>query len=45
MSCDLPDRHLLSPVQPTAENESLKSENDYLKSATGASKTLKSYDC
>ncbi|WP_042435668.1 hypothetical protein [Streptacidiphilus anmyonensis] len=29
----------------TAENQSLKSENDYLKSATGASKTLKSYDC
>ncbi|MFE0774491.1 hypothetical protein [Streptomyces sp. NPDC058861] len=28
-----------------AKHESLKSENDYLKSATGASKTLKSYDC
>jgi hypothetical protein len=32
-------------AESTAENESLKSENDYLKSATGASKTLKSYDC
>ncbi len=32
-------------AEATAENESLKSENDYLKSATGASKTLKSYDC
>ncbi|BBC30620.1 hypothetical protein SGFS_019140 [Streptomyces graminofaciens] len=31
-------------AESTAENESLKSENDYLKSATGASKTLKSYD-
>ncbi|MFF9186417.1 hypothetical protein [Streptomyces misionensis] len=27
-----------------SENESLKAENDYLKSATGAAKTLKSYD-
>ncbi|WP_129593418.1 hypothetical protein [Streptomyces sp. C] len=36
---------LLSQLaESTAENESLKSENDYLKSATGASKTLKSYD-
>ncbi|MFF4203049.1 hypothetical protein ACFYZ8_20450 [Streptomyces sp. NPDC001668] len=32
-------------AESTAEKESLKSENDYLKSATGASKTLKSYDC
>lgn len=32
-------------AESTAENESLKSENDYLKSATGASRTLKSYDC
>ncbi|MFJ4778062.1 hypothetical protein [Streptomyces sp. NPDC088762] len=32
-------------AESTAKNESLKSENDYLKSATGASKTLKSYDC
>lgn len=32
-------------AESTAENESLKSENNYLKSATGASKTLKSYDC
>lgn len=32
-------------AESTAENESLKAENDYLKSATGASKTLKSYDC
>ncbi|MFJ5933905.1 hypothetical protein [Streptomyces sp. NPDC093071] len=32
-------------AESAAENESLKSENDYLKSATGASKTLKSYDC
>ncbi|QLJ01242.1 hypothetical protein HZZ00_09575 [Streptomyces sp. NEAU-sy36] len=31
-------------AEATAENESLKSENDYLKSATGAAKTLKSYD-
>lgn len=31
-------------AESTTENESLKSENDYLKSATGASKTLKSYD-
>ncbi|MFE5298097.1 hypothetical protein [Streptomyces sp. NPDC056632] len=31
-------------AESTAENESLKAENDYLKSATGASKTLKSYD-
>ncbi|WP_406501025.1 hypothetical protein OHA04_10200 [Streptomyces sp. NBC_01590] len=32
-------------AEATAENESLKVENDCLKSATGASKTLKSYDC
>lgn len=32
-------------AESAAENERLKSENDYLKSATGASKTLKSYDC
>ncbi|SEC48436.1 hypothetical protein SAMN04490357_2115 [Streptomyces misionensis] len=31
-------------AEATAENESLRSENDYLKSATGAAKTLKSYD-
>ncbi|MFJ3836551.1 hypothetical protein ACIPY6_13685 [Streptomyces sp. NPDC090054] len=31
-------------AESTAENDSLKSENNYLKSATGASKTLKSYD-
>lgn len=32
-------------AESTAENESLKYENAYLKSATGAAKTLKSYDC
>ncbi|MFI2641979.1 hypothetical protein [Streptomyces sp. NPDC018610] len=32
-------------AESAAENEILKSENDYLKSATGAAKTLKSFDC
>ncbi|MET9174894.1 hypothetical protein ABZX64_28225 [Streptomyces misionensis] len=35
---------LVQLAESTAANESLKSENDYLKSATGAAKTLKSYD-
>ncbi|WP_440556958.1 hypothetical protein ACSP97_08420 [Streptomyces sp. SCPE 10] len=35
---------LVQLAESAAANESLKAENDYLKSATGAAKTLKSYD-